>query len=98
MGCVFSVLVGSTPSVAAGEQPVAAPLPEQACRVFPVTVDDGQGGYFETGDRTGTVGQWVGGMEDAGWTLVTVDFESGTKPTGFPVHHVMVCLTRSRAR
>ena len=75
----------------------AAPLPvEHACRVFPLNIEDGQGGYFETSDRTGSIGEWVGQKEDHGWTLQTLDYETSQKPTGFPITHVMICMSRPR--
>jgi len=77
--------------------PVGAARMEQACRVFPLNVEDGPGGYFETSDRTGPIGQWIGEREDAGWVLDQVDYETGTRSTGFPTHQVLICVARPKA-
>ncbi len=70
--------------------------PEFACRLFPVSLEDGQGGYFETSDRTSPIGEWLGSMENMGWTVHSMDFEMGQRATGFPMAQVMVCVTRDR--
>lgn len=72
-----------------------SPAPARACRVFSLNLEDGQGGYFDTSDRTGPIGEWVGQKEETGWVLESVDFESSQKPTGYPLHQVMVCLSQT---
>ncbi|MBN1335681.1 MAG: hypothetical protein JXB39_06945 [Deltaproteobacteria bacterium] len=74
-----------------------APPPDsgiRACRTFAITVEDGQGGYFVTSDRTGPVGEWVGARVDEGWRVDAVDYEVGQRVTGYAEHRVMVCVAR----
>lgn len=81
----------SPPPIPAGGGPL-----EVACRAFPVNLEDGQGGYFETSDRTGPVGEWMAPLEEAGWQFHDLDFELGQRGTGFPYAEVMICVSRPR--
>jgi hypothetical protein len=47
-----------------------------------------------TSDRTGPVGEWIGGREEEGWRLDAVDYEIGQKSTGYAEHRVMICVRR----
>jgi len=67
-----------------------AQSPRLLCRQFRVDLD--RPTTLETADRTSEIGQWVGGNEDKGWILYTVDFETAQKSTGFPVGWVQVCM------
>lgn len=79
---------GSDELFAEPAAPYSAPF---KCRHFPVDAKD-KAVTLETADRTSEIGQWVGDQEDNGWTVYSVDFEVGTKPTGFPQGWVQVCL------
>lgn len=99
LAAVAGILAGLAGAVAAqevveGARKPAPPPVARACRTFPLNVEDGQGGYFETSDRTGPVGEWLGPLEDAGWRVTEVDFELGQRKTGFPMAQVMICAGR----
>lgn len=73
--------------------PVAAAAPTHLlCKAFAGAPD--RPGVVDTSDRTTEIGQWVAEGAGKGWAVSTVDFEVGTKPTGYPQPWVEVCLTR----
>ncbi len=87
-------LAAATVGSSHAEVATPAETGDRACRTFPITVDDGQGGAFLTSDRTGPVGEWVGARQDEGWRMDVVDYEIGQRSTGYPEHRVMVCVRR----
>jgi hypothetical protein len=95
-GLAFGFLRSATGQELRAESP-APPVQDYACRVFPWNTTDGQGGYFESADRTGPVGAWLGPLTDSGWGVDHFDYEVGQKATGFPEPSVMVCVRRQRA-
>ena len=58
------------------------------CRRF--TADLEKNPQTDTADRTTEIGRWVG--EQAGYSVDSVDFEIGPKPTGYAQGWVQVCL------
>jgi hypothetical protein len=58
------------------------------CRTFPA--DPTGPAVLMPGDKS-DVGGWVAEQDDT-WQIYTVDFEMGTKSTGFPQGWVQVCL------
>jgi len=62
------------------------------CRAFQGPTD--RDWVIDTSDRTTEPGQWVG--QQAGWEVESVDFEVGTKPTGYPSTWAQVCVSRAR--
>ncbi len=65
------------------------------CKPFPVQLE-GASSAFDTTDRTTAIGRWI--AEQEGYTLASVDFELGRKPTGYPLAYVQVCLAPLGAR
>lgn len=67
--------------------PVATGL---RCATFPAPLDPGV--EINTDDKTTEVGQWVAARAAEGRALASIDFEVGTKPTGYPVGFALVCV------
>lgn len=100
LGLVLALGAGVLGSATGQElkiQSEPSPRRDYACRVFPWNTADGQGGYFESSDRTGPIGAWLGPLTDSGWVLDHFDYEVGQKATGFPEPTLMVCVRRDRA-
>ncbi len=62
------------------------------CRSFQGRTDTDW--VIDTSDRTTEIGQWVDQEGKRGWSVDGVDFELGTKPTGYPSTWAEVCLSR----
>ena len=79
------------------EVPVVEPFyepPRLYCRPFKVPLE-GAPAAIETNDTTTEIGQWLQ-KEEASYELFSVDFEVGTKATGYPQGWAYVCLTPRR--
>lgn len=79
---------------ARAEEPVSSPPRHLQCRTFQGPTD--REWIIVTSDGTTEVGQWVGEQAALGWQVEAVDFEVGTKPTGYPSTWASVCLVRQR--
>jgi hypothetical protein len=75
-------------STAIAQEP-AAPRFALECRSF--AVDPAKDPLVQTSDKTTEIGKWVSDREAEGWTLYSLDFEIGQKPTGYPQGWLQVC-------
>jgi hypothetical protein len=83
-------ILGSTSGNAVAQEP--PPHRDLRCKAFVGSPD--RPGVADTSDRTTEIGQWVADGQTKGWEVATVDFEVGTKATGYPQPWVEVCLSR----
>ena len=94
----FGWICGTLAGTASAEEPTpvttptAAPLHDLLCRAFAGAPD--RPGVVDTSDRTTEIGQWVAESAAKGWAVHAVDFEVGTKTTGYPQPWLQVCLSR----
>lgn len=94
----FGWICGSIAGTAMAEEPPPAPEPTPPpaqhllCKAFAAAAD--RPGVVDTSDRTTEIGQWVAEQAGRGWRVASVDFEVGTKPTGYPQPWSEVCLSR----
>jgi hypothetical protein len=89
MGIAVCAALGWYFSSARAQEPT--PVRHLKCRTFQGVTD--REWTIDTSDRTTEIGQWVG--QQAGWQVETVDFEVGTKPTGYPSTWAEVCVSRA---
>ncbi len=60
------------------------------CATFPASLDAQLD--LDTRDATTDLGRWVAARRAEGADVDGIDFEVGTKPTGYPVAFVQVCM------
>lgn len=89
-GCCGGLVLAWGLSVAEAEE--LKPTAMQ-CRVFSFDLRKLEP-VIDTSDRTSTIGQWVGEREAEGYRLADLDFEVGTKGTGFSQGYVQACVTK----
>jgi hypothetical protein len=90
---LLAVAVGWFAGVRAdAQEPTPVPPRHLSCRAFQGVSD--RDWVIDTSDRTTEIGQWVDQQARLGWRVEGVDFEVGTKPTGYPSTWAEVCLTR----
>ncbi len=60
------------------------------CATFPASLEPAV--EIDTDDRTTQIGQWVEARKQEGRSVISIDFEIGSKATGFPAAWAMVCV------
>lgn len=95
-GILFGIVIAvgliwaASESIANTEEEVPH-RPNIECRTFQRDLGDS---VLQTRDQTTPVGQWIG--EHPGWSVQSIDFEIGQKPTGYQQGWVHVCIEDAR--
>ncbi len=68
----------------------AAPAGDVRCRIFTVPLDTPW--TLDTSDGTSEIGQWVASEKQRGAAVVSTDFETAQRVSGYPTGYVQVCV------
>ncbi len=68
----------------------AEPAGDVRCRIFAVPLDTPW--TLDTSDGTSEIGQWVASEKARGAAVVSTDFETAQRVSGYPTGYVQVCV------